>query len=267
MAAVEPMARFELTKWYADAVTDRGDAIILYSAELRWRGPAIHYTSLLLRRHGCRSVSRFSLRDQTPPDARNGVIEWTSRAWSATARWSQLGRGTCETLFDSPAGSLEWNCVAPRAWVEFRLPTAEFRGFGYVECLRLSVAPWRLPIQRLRWGRFINAADALVWIDWSGPYTRQVLYLNGATDSPNVIDDCRVELAGGRGILHLEPSVTLREGHLGATALSILPNVDHLFPARILKVNERKWLSRATLCRPGLPDSVGMAIHEVVEWP
>jgi hypothetical protein len=35
----------------------------------------------------------------------------------------------------------------------------------------------------------------------------------------------------------------------------------------MLNVRERKWLSRAVLRRTGLPDSIGMAIHEVVEWP
>jgi hypothetical protein len=136
-----------------------------------------------------------------------------------------------------------------------------------VEHLRLSLAPWRLPIHQLRWGRFINATDALVWIDWRGPHNRQVVYYNGAAVSAQTIGDREVVWGGGEAVLGLEPSAILREGPLGATALAVLPNLDRLFPARMLKVRERKWLSRATLRRPGRPDSTGMAIHEVVEWP
>jgi hypothetical protein len=259
--------RFELSKWYADAVTEQGDAMILYSAELRWRGPSIHYTSLLTRYSGCPATCRFSLRDQPLSEVREGAIEWSSPAWNAEARWRHPGSGIREVLFDSPAGSLEWECIAPRSSAEFRAAGADFRGWGYVEHLRLSLPPWRLPIRHLRWGRFVNSADALVWIDWSGPWSRRVVYHNGIPVSATSIGDREIVWSGGEAVLDLDPVAILREGTLGATALSVLPDLDRLFPARILKVRERKWLSRATLRRPGCPDSTGMAIHEVVEWP
>ena len=62
-------------------------------------------------------------------------------------------------------------------------------------------------------------------------------------------------------------TLTLPTGPLGATALAVIPDLDRLFRASILAVRECKWLSRAVLHRPGQPDSDGMAIHEVVEWP
>ena len=80
------------------------------------------------------------------------------------------------------------------------------------------------------------------------------------------VGDDAIELDGG-AVLSLAGSVSLREGRLGATALSVIPDVERLFPAGILNVRERKWLSRAVLRRPGCPDSTGVAIHEVVEWP
>lgn len=262
------MPDFELSKWYADCVTEDGDALILYSAELRWRWPAIHYTSLLTHHGGRPARSRFSLRKQPPPEARDGGIEWKSRAWKAEGRWRDPGSAIREVLFDSPAGSLEWDCVAPRSFAQLRIAgDGEFRGWGYVERLRLSLAPWRLPIHQLRWGRFINATDALVWIDWRGPYSRQAVYWNGAAVSARTIGDREIVLADGDAVLSLDAAATLREGPLRATALAVLPNLERLFPARILKVREQKWLSRATLRRPGRPDSTGMAIHEVVEWP
>jgi hypothetical protein len=262
------MPDFELSKWYADGATDQGDALIVYSAELRWRGPAIHYTNLLTYRSGSPARSRFSLRKQPPPQAQDGSIGWRSRPWNAEACWLERGGAVRETLFNSRAGSLEWDCVAPRSSVQFRIGADEhFRGWGYVEHLRLSLPPWRLPIHQLRWGRFVNATDALVWIDWRGPYNRQVVYHNGAAVGAQIICDREIRLADGETTLTLDASAVLREGALGATALAVLPNLDRLFPAAMLNVREQKWLSRAVLRQPGRPDSIGMAIHELVEWP
>ncbi|HUA62414.1 MAG TPA: hypothetical protein VML19_26900 [Verrucomicrobiae bacterium] len=259
------MPDFELTKWYADCVSERGDACILYSAELAF--PPIRYTSLLRLQDGRPAQNRFSLRKQASPEMRDGCIEWNSRRWKAEGQWSCSDSSIRETLFDSPDGSLEWECLAPRAGAYLRTgDEPEIRGWGYVERLRLSVAPWRLPIRELRWGRFINGFDALVWIDWRGPYNRQVVYHNGAAVPARSIGDTGIELSDG-AVLRFEASTPLREGRLGATALAVIPHVDRLFPASILNVRERKWLSRAVLRRAGCADSTGMAIHEVVEWP
>ena len=94
-----------------------------------------------------------------------------------------------------------------------------------------------------------------------------MVYYNGVSVAARSIGDCEIVLDGGETVLSLEPIAVLREGALGATALTVLPDLDRLFPAAILRVQERKWLSRAVLRRTGRPDSTGMAIHEVVEWP
>jgi hypothetical protein len=261
------MAAFILSKWYADCTSEKGDAMILYSAELSWRGPTIHYTSLLTHRSGSITHNRFSLRRQPAPEVQGNGIEWKSPVWKAEGRWDAHAGGMSEVLFDSPDGSLEWHCIAPRALARLNINGDEMRGWGYVEHLQLSVAPWHLPIQQLRWGRFINASDFLVWIDWRGPYSRQAVYYNGAAVSAREIGDRTIALADGNIVLNLETEAILREGRLGSTALAMIPNLDRLFPARILKVREQKWLSRGLLRRPGRPDSAGMAIHEVVEWP
>ncbi|MFI5310921.1 MAG: hypothetical protein ACHQQ3_06780 [Gemmatimonadales bacterium] len=262
------MSHFELLKWYADCVTPDGSALILYCAELRWRGPAIRYTSLLTHRQGCATQSRFSLRKQPPPHVREDAVEWTSRKWRADGAWRRRGGELHEVLFDSPDGNLEWHCVAPRSIAEIRLGATEcLQGWGYVERLRLTVAPWHLPIRRLRWGRFMNEVDSLVWIDWSGPYNKQVVYDRGVAVQARTIGDREVVLEDGEAVLSLDPEAVLRDGALGTTALAVLPDLDRLFPATLLQVRERKWLSRAVLRRRGRPDSTGMAIHEVVEWP
>jgi hypothetical protein len=258
---------FELSKWYADCLTDVGDALIIYHARLRWRTPTIHYSNLLIHEPGRPARSRFSLRNQPAPIHKE-EIKWKSPAWNAEGSWRKIAPAVREILFDSAAGSVEWNCVAPRSSAEVRIGEGRpYRGYGYVEHLRVTIPPWRLPIRQLRWGRFVNACDALVWIDWRGSYNKQVVYYNGSLVSASAISDGEIALADGGAVLKLNTSTTLREGVLGATALSVLPNIERLFPASILGIHECKWLSRAVLRRHGQPDSVGMAIHEVVEWP
>jgi hypothetical protein len=257
------MAGFQLSKWYADCISEEGDAVIIYHAELRWRRLAIHYSSLLFHRDGHPAESRFSLQKHTPPQSKDGEIDWPG-----VGCWRDIGDGVHELLYDSASGSVEWNCVAPRASASVQIEVREpVRGWGYAEHLLVSIAPWKMPIRRLRWGRFVNSTDAMVWIDWCGAYSKQVVYLNGKTVDAAAIGDREIVLASHGGVLTLDAGTVLRDGLLGATVLSMIPNLDRLFPKSLLQTRECKWLSRAMLRRPGRPDSAGMAIHEVVEWP
>jgi len=259
---------FQLSKWYADCVGDHGDAVILYHAQLRIGKLPIHYGSLLIKEHSAPPRALYSLRRHPAPIAGDHCIEWHSPHWKTRASWRRLGPSHREVLFESDAGALRWNCIAPRCAASVHFGSEKsLHGWGYAEYLELSLAPWRLPIRRLRWGRFVNATDSLVWIDWSGPYTKRTAYFNGATASPGHISDREVVLQAPCASLQLEDSHILRDGLLGETALSVIPRLGDLFPDSIFNVRECKWTSRAVLRRPGFPDSLGTAIHEVVEWP
>jgi hypothetical protein len=253
---------FELSKWYGDCVTDAGDAVVIYHAELRLRAGIIRYSNLLTARHGEAPWCRYSLRRQPAPSVRADAVEWTSPEWDIEGRWTAMGRGPRQTLFADGSGSLEWDCIAARS----AATVGAFRGWGYVEQLRMTIAPWRLPIRRLRWGRFVNATDALVWIDWSGDYNTRVVWHNGAAVAAGMIGESGIVLDDG-AVLRLEPRAVLRDGTLGSTVLAALPLRRRLSLARCLGIRESKWVSRAVLCKPGHPESTGMAIHEVVEWP
>lgn len=262
------MRGFELFKWYADCASEHGDAAIVYHAELRWGAVALHYRSLLTKRAGHAAQEVYSMGKRPAPRVRGDEILWEASDWKAAGTWCQLGSGFGSLLFKSKDGFLDWNCVAPRsaAFVETGLGS-RIEGWGYVEHLRLTLAPWMLPIRRLRWGRFVNATDALVWIDWSGSYNKRSVHLNGVEVSAAEIDEHNVVLEKNGPVLALDCGSVLREGALGSTALRVIPNLERLFPGSILNMMEHKWLSGAVLRRKGQPDSTGMAIHEVVEWP
>lgn len=261
------MARFELSKWYADCVTERAEAAILYQAELRWGAVHLHYSSLLMKVAETPARSDYSLQRQTSPALEDGELNWESTKWKVRGVWTGLGEGQRKTLYASGSSLLDWNCIAPRAKVSLQIGNAPpLQGWGYAEHLRLTVAPWKLPIKRLRWGRFVNATDTVVWIDWSGTFVRRDVFWNGRSVDAREIGDTEIVFEDG-WVMSLDRGAVLRDGILGATALAVIPNLNRLFPDSILNMRECKWLSRAVLRRAGMPDSVGMAIHEVVEWP
>ena len=115
------MPAFELSKWYADCVTAEGDAAIVYHAELRWLAITVHYSSLLI--HGAGSPTRvlYSLRKRPAPVLQGDQISWQSPDWLVAGTWQDLGPSYSNLLFQSESGSLEWNCIAPRASAVIRV--------------------------------------------------------------------------------------------------------------------------------------------------
>ena len=255
------MAAFELSKWYLDCVTSSGDASIAYSGMVNWGPIRLHYASLL--ESTAESVrSRHSLRTQTEPNIDHGLLRWRSGALKLDGEWKADSVEIGETIFASGAGSIEWHCLMPRAQARMH----NRLGLGYAEHLNITIAPWKLPIRTLRWGRFGTPSDWIVWIDWMGDFTRRIVYRNGEMAPTSVIEDYQIEFLDGARLI-LDRSLLLREGSLGAAALSAIPGVRETFPARLLNVNECKWRSRARFERPGMSTVEGWAIHERVEWP
>jgi len=254
------MAAFHLSKWYLDYVTDPGDASIGYVGDLQW-GPAHLHFSSLLRSQRSEVTQKNSLRRLTLPEVSGDQISWNSTQFEFSAVWHRDANEVRETVFASEEGSVDWHCLMPRA----RANAGGDSGFGYVEHLSMTIAPWKIPIRHLRWGRFLSAPDWIVWIDWQGEYSKRILYRNGEATTAN-IDDAEISLDDGSRLL-MDRSLTLRSGPLGTTALSSIPGVNKTFPARLLQVNECKWRSRAKLECPGREDVEGWAIHEIVSWP
>ncbi len=229
---------FHLSKWYMDGVSGEGEVFVAYQARLRWGAVRLHYASVL---DGC-----SSLRETPEPVWRGGALMWQAPALGVAAAWRALDPPVRELLLD---GACDWHCVVPRGRAEAHVGDRHIVGLGYAEHLTVCVPPWRLPIEELRWGRFLSEADGEVWIEWSGTNPGRLRWRNG------------VRLGDGGEVEILDWEV-LREGKLIETALRIIPNVHKLFPARILRLSETKWRSRAVLGQ-----SAGWAIHEVVRWP
>jgi hypothetical protein len=227
--------RFSLRKWYLDCVTAAGETVVLYQARLSWGPLALRYAGVL--------GGHTTLRATPEPSVDGDTVSWNAPRLALEGTWRAVAPERRESLLPG----VEWRCVQPRARVSLQIGGRKLTGLGYVELLTLSIPPWRLPIDELRWGRFCSEERGAVWIEWRGPHPLRVALVDGARA------DFDPET------LRLHDDRVLRSGRIGKT---VIPRLKRLFPSRIARLSETKWLSRGSLA-----GSEGWAIHEVVRWP
>ncbi len=127
----------------------------------------------------------------------------------------------------------------------------------------MTVLPWEMPIDELRWGRWMSddATVSLVWIDWRGPSPQRWVIHNGALCSDSSVGDDGVAL--GAESLALVTPRTLHDRSVG----KLLRGITGLarIAARIpIAWEETKWCSRGTWTNPAGETTQGWAIHEIV---
>jgi hypothetical protein len=258
-------SQFLLSKWYLDCVAENGAAFIGYAAVLQWKALSLHYASILLHDPVTGAHTRTSLHANTLPEQRRDSIHWAPPSLEMDGRWTPLIQPIERHLYADETGDVVWRCVQPKSSVHIDLGTGrEITGVGYVEQLSLSILPWRLPIQELRWGRYTGTGESLVWIDWRGKMPQSLLFHNGGLlPGAHIADD---EIAADNYRLALAPFRTLREGSLLSTTLDAIPGISLLVPDALLQTYECKWLSRGTFSLDNKPIDSGWAIHEVVRF-
>lgn len=245
---------FELSKWYGDCISESGDVRIAYSARVRYGRLKAGYSSLLNGHTAAHSLRRAVIRED------GQTLSWEAPGLSAS--WIRQDAELQATVFESEAGVVEWRCVIPKGSATMNV----VRGLGHAEHLRMTVAPWRLPIRTLRWGRFLTPRTTLIWIDWVGPFATRIVFLNGRRVLAGALDD-RGLLLDNEVRISFDRAHVVRQGSLGSTVFAAIPGIRRIAPARMLRVEECKWKSRARMQSPGAPDEEGWCIHEVVNWP
>lgn len=249
-----------LRKWYLDVTSEDGEAAICYRAAIRWGVVRLSYASVLWSRPGVAVESRTSFRRGSEPSQGDGVIAWGDERLGVSGEWAAADGAFERTLHEEPAGAVRWSCLMPRARATVRLNGAVIRGWGYAEVLELSLVPWRLPIDELRWGRFAGAAGSVVWIEWRGSRPVCLVLVNGREAPGARVGDSDVAWAGGH--LALGSGRTLRCGRLGSTVLAT-PPLRLIAPRSVRAIDEHKVLCRGEMFGEGAPTE-GWAIHEIV---
>src|SRR5215831_13283154 len=97
---------FQLSKWYADAVSPEGDVFIGYRARLHRGAFDISYAAALDTAHThapCHTPFHIDRRE-TP---------WRARSLGVGARWQRTSIGMRTTIYEAAEGAGEWHCLGP----------------------------------------------------------------------------------------------------------------------------------------------------------
>jgi hypothetical protein len=256
---------FSLNKWYVDVVTNDGCVGIAYRAEIRHGPLGVDLTGVLVHRGAAQDTApwRFSMRRTAPPAAQGNVVRWTAPRLRLTVECDAHESSFEQRLLQTRDGAIDWQCVQPRACVRFRAGDASLEGLGYVEQLRVTgIAPWSIPANEIRWGRFLTDSTSIVWVDWRGDSPRRFVFQDGsAVMCVELSDDC-ILLADGTRLTLRDPRIVAADT-LGHQLLPLKPLRTLVRP--LARTQQTRWCSVGELRRPGATTvHTGWTIHELL---
>lgn len=258
---------FSLSKWYLDCIDVNGNCFIGYSAILKWKSLNINYSNILLYDNSNGLQVDTTLEKLNSPNLHNKCLRWQPSKLKIQGTWHSIDNPISRCLLNSDSGTVNWLCNQPKAKAEILLKNNRMcSGLGYSEKLEMTIKPWKLPIKELRWGRYLSENDTIIWINWKGPQSLNLLIYNGKQIKNAIISDKHLNFNQGEFLLSFSDTIVLREGNLISTALSKLPLIESIFPNKILHTYECKWRSKGILKAKNNLISSGWIIHEVVKW-
>ena len=252
-----------VTKLYLDCIGADGSCGIAYRARLRCGPVALGYAAVLRHEPGGAITYLSTAHPGPAPTIHSRRLAWRTPQLDLAVEACAQTPPFSHRLLDGPAGTIDWECLAPAAHVCFRqgdLPPLQ--GLGYAERLQLELPRLQLPIEELRWGRFVAPDRAIVWIRWGGSEPRTLVFDKGQLQPGATIGDHEIRFGHSR--LVLGTGAILRDAHLSEAApFAILGPLD-----RLGRVHEVKWLSPAALhdADDGEPVNAWV-IHERVAFP
>lgn len=252
-----------LEKWYADWVDHLGQPHILYLARLRVGPALLGYGATLGQQQHARARMLWCDKHMPLPRVDAQSVHWPAAANHGPLQWCAAHRHSPHILWQQQAGRVVWEPIVRNGWVHSQ--NGQCLGRGYVERLVLDVAPWKLGLRILKWGRFCGARHSLIWIEWQGSHPLQLALLDGCEESLHSVDRLQVCTATARLEMHaVQPIV---HESLGTGALQQLGNWRRLARPAFLQGVENKWVAQAQLHVHGQVADSGHVIYEEVQWP
>lgn len=201
--------KFYITKWYLDFISNDGEAFILYSAELYWHGYKFPYASILHYTPYI-GISFESHLGKTHKQIKTGdTIVWSDDKFGINGIWTSKNSEIIERLFELDSRYLDWHCHQPSSEVILEVNGKKLTGSGYVENLIMTVYPWDIPMNELKWGRFIGGNNSIVWIEICHNNPRKWLWINGDSCNHFTVRDNLLVIKDKNIELHLDKLLTL----------------------------------------------------------
>ncbi len=256
------MKDFFLKKWYLDAADQQGNIYIGYHVELHWRYLELHGYQHVWHTPKDGTQSQSGLTKQPLPvwELKHRLI-WQPH--HLTAMWDSVADQIDETLYCTDQGEITWHCTQPKARARICLPHLTFSGWGYTECLEMTIPVWELPFDHLYWGRAHSENHYLVWIQWEGASSQQLVWHNGSRATDLMINATHIQ--GPDCQLILGENIPLRQGKLISTVFKPYHRVTKLLPEATFLADEHKWYNLGQLESTTGSESA-VSIYEEVLW-
>jgi len=253
---------FSLKKWYLDAADDQGNVYIGYWVSLRWRELRLHGYQQLWHTLQSGVKTQGGLTKQPPPAWQSdNQLRWQLK--TAKAVWDSAAHGIHETLMSTDQGDVRWQCTQPKAKANIQLPLLSFTGWGYTECIDITIPVWELPFTTLYWGRCHTANHYLVWMKWDGVMSNNLIWHNGRRSTDWVMTNHLIK--GSDFHLTIDNPIPLRQGRLISTVFSSFDKLIKLFPKSTFLADEHKWYSQGRFDTQTSSEPATI-IYEVVFW-
>ena len=256
---------FRLEKQYFDCIDDRGNCFIIYRVELHLFFIKIHYSELNFCDSYNITTGKSSLRKTVNPES-GELLNYINTPLDLRGSWKRIDGSLPSYLFrDSENRELIWNCHHPKALTDIAHNGRTFRGYGYGETLFLTIKPWNLPIEELRWGRFLSDEYTIIWINWKGTHPLNKLYCNGKEYNDALFENDRINFDAGNYFLIFTETAVIRKGKLSSLFTEI-PWMKIFINNRILNISENKFKSKSILSHNSEIKASGWSLYEIVRW-
>lgn len=211
------------------------------------------------------TIEKSTLRKTKKPVI-NGTIHFNHKFLKTGASLKKIDHAIIRTLYkDSENNELIWNCHHPKALAEIIYNGNIYKGFGYAETLFSPIKPWNLPIDELRWGRFLSDSYTLIWINWLGKYPINKIFFNGIEYNYAIFENDIIIFCDGIYQIKFSEMQLIRKGKLSGLFLK-MTLLKMFLNHRILNTIEIKYKAKTTLSKNSIPLSNGWSLFEVVTW-
>ncbi|MDP4185564.1 MAG: hypothetical protein Q8862_10430 [Bacteroidota bacterium] len=260
-----PAAPFMLRKDYMDFIDHQGNCFIVYWACLELFFFKFNYSALIFSDEHDHTLEKSSLRKVNRPVNSKSLFFENGRL-GISGYWEECDGELKIPLYeDSAKREVVWCCHHPNSVSKITYNGRTYIGRGYAETLNLSVKPWQLPIQELRWGRYLSEKDSIIWINWKETYPVNLLYYNGVEYKDAVFETNKIVFNKSSYQLLFPQLSIVREGKL-ARLFSKMPWMKILFPVKILRTIEVKYKAKTSFLIDNCFHSQGWSLFEIVSW-
>jgi len=258
-------ANIRLEKLYLDLIDFTGNCFIIYQAKLEFFFIKLYYSEVIFSDAKGVKVVNTSLK-KTSEVLINDLLLFYNQFLQMRGSWKRTDHSLPLFSFrDSLNHELLWNCHHPKALTQIVYEENTYDGYGYAETLSLTIKPWKLSIEELRWGRFLSDDYTVIWFDWKGDLPQHRIFCNGIEYNDAVIEADRINFGSGVFSLLFEDITVIRKRRL-TNIFSKMPLLKIILYGRILNSTENKFKAKSVLILNKEITAYGWSLYEIVTW-